>query len=128
MIHVVLPILVVGVMPYVLTGISKSKGFGQKENEHTRQWQASLTGWQQRAYWAHQNAFEALPLFAALVLAAYIVKPTSPILAIAAWTFVGLRIAHAACYLADMGRLRSTVWLLSQGVLVAPLLVALSVI
>jgi uncharacterized MAPEG superfamily protein len=125
---VVLPIVAVGVMPYILTGLSKSKGFGAKENERTRAWQAELVGWRQRAHWAHQNAFEAVPLFAALAILAQIAKPGNHLAACAAWGFVGLRVAYAACYLGDVGRLRSLVWMGSQALLVVLMLVALSVV
>ena len=127
MIDVVLPIAVVGAMPYILTALSKSKGFTSAENERTRAWQAELKGWRQRAYWAHQNAFEALPMFAAAAILAYLAKPESHLAAIAAWSFVGLRVAYAACYLANTGRLRSFVWLTSQAAVVVLLLVALNV-
>jgi uncharacterized MAPEG superfamily protein len=127
-VHAALPIVVTGVMPFMLTGLSKSKGFGSKENERTRAWQAELTGWRQRAYWAHQNAFEALPLFAAMTILAYITHPASLVAAAAAWAFVGLRVAYAACYLADTGRLRSIVWFMTQLAVLALLLVSLSVI
>ena len=126
--EIALPIALVGVMPYVLTGIAKSRGFGPKENERTREWQAGLTGWQKRATWAHQNSFEAFPLFAALAILASLTRPGSVVTLGAAWAFVALRVAYAACYLADAGRLRSLVWVASQGAVLALLLVAMSVV
>jgi uncharacterized MAPEG superfamily protein len=128
MVHVALPIVAVGVMPYLLTGLSKAGRFSTRDNEQTRLWQAELRGWRQRAFWAHQNAFEAIPLFAALVLAAYLAHAGSAAAAWASWGFVALRVAYAACYIAGAGRLRSTVWIASQALLVVPLLVALSII
>lgn len=126
--NVVLPIVIVGVMPFILTGLSKSKGFTPKQNERTRAWQSELTGWRQRAYWAHQNGFEALPLFAALAILAQLAKPGSQVTAALAWLFVLLRVGYAACYLADTGRLRSLVWLTSQVAMLGLALVALGVI
>ncbi len=114
MTQLVLCIAIVGVMPYVLTGIAKSRGFNAKENERTRDWQVTLTGWQKRAYWAHQNAFEAIPLFAALAILAHLRSPESQRVLEACWAFVALRFAYAACYLADAGRLRTTVWTATQ--------------
>src|SRR4051812_12206608 len=113
--HVVLAILVVGIMPYVLTGASKSKGFTARENQVTRLWQSELTGWRRRAYWAHQNAFEAIPIFAALAILALLANPESVVIPYAVWAFVALRIGYAVSYLADAGRVRSTFWLVSQG-------------
>jgi uncharacterized MAPEG superfamily protein len=126
--NVVLPIAIAGAMPYVLAALSKSKGFTAKQNERTRAFQSELTGWRQRAYWAHQNGFEALPLFAAMTILAHLAKPGSPVAAVAAWAFIALRCAYAACYLADTGRLRTTVWFLGQGAVVVLMLVGLSVI
>ena len=126
--QLVLSVLVVGVLPFVLTAISKSKGFTMKENEHTRLWQAQLSGWQQRAHWAHQNAFETFPLFAVLAILAYMANPASPVAPIAAWTFVALRVAHGACYIAGAGRLRSTAWMASQCAQIALVLVAMRVV
>jgi uncharacterized MAPEG superfamily protein len=125
---VVLPIAIVGAMPFLLTALSKSKGFGAKENERTRVFQAELTGWRQRAYWAHQNSFEAIPLFAAMAILAFMAKPGSHVAVLAAWGFVALRVAHAGCYLANVGWLRSLVWIASQGAVVALMLVALGVL
>jgi uncharacterized MAPEG superfamily protein len=128
MTQLVLCIAIVGVMPYVLTGLSKSRGFTMKDNQHTREWQTQLTGWRKRAYWAHQNAFEAIPLFAALAILAHLRSPESAVVIEACWAFVALRLAHAACYLADAGRLRSTVWTGSQVAQGALLLVGLGVV
>jgi uncharacterized MAPEG superfamily protein len=128
MTDVVLPIALVGTMPFLLTALSKSKGFGTKENERTRAWQGELTGWRQRAYWAHQNSFEAFPLFAAFAILAHVEAPESKTTLYAAWGFVALRVAYAACYLANAGRLRSLVWTTSMGVIVVLILVALRVI
>ena len=128
MTQLVLCILIVGVMPYALTGLSKSRGFGTRENERTREWQTTLTGWRQRAYWAHQNAFEAIPLFAALAILAHLRSPESAVVIEACWAFVALRVAYAACYLADAGRLRTTVWMGSQVAQVALVLVGLGVV
>ncbi len=126
--HVVLPILVVGVLPFLLTLASKAKGFTPADNQQTRVWQSQLTGWRQRAFWAHQNGFEAFPLFAALVVCAYLGQPASHVAALAAWSYVGLRLLYSACYLADIGRVRSFVWLSSHAAQVVLVLVALSVV
>ncbi len=115
MIHVALPLLIAGAMPFFLTAIAKSRGFSRKENHETRAWQATLTGWQQRAHWAHQNSFEAFPLFAAAALTAHVAHPDSALLPILAWTFIAARVAYAACYLADLAELRSIVWFVGVG-------------
>jgi len=110
MIHVAVPLLLAGAMPFVLTAVAKVGAFTPKDNHETRNWQAHLTGWRQRAHWAHQNSFEAFPLFAASLLAAQAAAPASPVLPAAAWGFVAARVAYAACYIADVAALRSLVW------------------
>lgn len=128
MTHVALCIALVGVMPFLLTLLSKSRGFTAEDNKRTREWQSKLTGWRQRAYWAHQNAFEAIPLFAALAILALMRKPDSSVLIAACWSFVALRVAHGACYIADAGNMRSVVWFCSLGANVALLLVSLGLV
>jgi uncharacterized MAPEG superfamily protein len=128
MLHVALPITLVGSMPFAFTAVAKAGHFTMKDNEQTRLWQAQLTGWRQRAYWAHQNAFEAIPLFAAMAITAHLARPGSSVAAAAAWTFVGLRVLYGILYIAGKGSLRSTAWLASQGAILALLLVSLGVI
>jgi uncharacterized MAPEG superfamily protein len=114
--------------PYVLTLLTKAKGFTPQDNKATRAWQAGLTGWRQRAYWAHQNGFEALPLFFALVITAHLAQPGSSVAALAAWAFVATRIVYSACFLADLGGARTLAWMCSHGAQIALILVALSVL
>lgn len=125
MLNVVLPIAAAGAMPYALTLVSKSRNFGFKDNHQVRAWQAQLTGWQQRAYWAHQNSFEAFPLFATMMILAHLFQPTSVIAPYAAWAFVGLRLLYAVAYLADRASLRTICWTLAMGAVLTLLLVAM---
>lgn len=125
MTHVAAPLIITGLMPFVLTGIAKAGAFNADDNRQTRNWQASLTGWRQRAHWAHQNAFEAFPLFAAAVLASHQAAPQSAVAPIAAWGFVVARVVYAACYLADLGAARSLVWMASVGCCIALFVTAL---
>jgi len=110
MLHVTVPLLITGAMPFVLTAIAKAGAFSPRDNRETRNWQANLTGWRQRAHWAHQNSFEAFPLFAAALLTSHMAAPQSGTAVWAAWGFVAARVAYAACYLADLAALRSLVW------------------
>lgn len=127
----ILAIVVAGAMPYVLTGIAKVGAFRGRDNARTRDWQAEISGWRKRAHWAHLNAFEALPLFAAAVLAVMIAanaagngmdqaaqaaKDTALSHAlVAAWCFIGLRISYSVCYIGNLPRLRSTLWFAGIG-------------
>lgn len=128
MLNLVLPIVAAGAMPYLLTLISKANNFGHEENRRTRDWQAQLTGWRQRAYWAHLNSFEAFPFFAALAILAHLAQPSSVIAAYASWAFVALRILYAAAFLADRASLRSVIWCGAMGALVPLILVALRIL
>ncbi len=60
-----------------------------------------LPGYAKRATWAHQNALEAFPLFAAGALLALVTRVDSPWAATAAWAFLGFRLLHAVFYIAN---------------------------
>ena len=119
MLHVVLPILVASVIPFALTSAIKLRGFSREENHRTRLWQAQLQGWQQRANWAQQNAFETLPIFTGAVILAHLFAPGSVVAAIAAWIYPVLRIVYSVLYITDRARPRSVVWLVSLGAILA---------
>lgn len=126
MVHLVLPLMIAGAMPFILTLTAKAGRFRARDNHETRAWQAQLTGWRQRAHWAHQNAFEAFPLFAAAAIVAHVAAPGSSTAAAAAWGFVAARVAYSACYIADLAALRSVVWFASLGCVVALFATALA--
>ena len=69
-------VLAACLLPVVTVGAAKasvgmkSPRKGGYDNHNPRQWEAGLTGWQQRANAAQANGFEALPLFIAAVLMA----------------------------------------------------------
>jgi uncharacterized MAPEG superfamily protein len=111
-------ILVASVLPFVMAGVSKSRGFTMRDNAQTRAWQAQVTGYQQRALWAMQNAFETLPIFIGAVILAAMAAPHSKIAPIAAWAYVGLRVVYSAAYVADKASLRSLVWVASMAAIV----------
>ncbi len=115
MLHVTLPLMTAGAMPFILTLISKAGAFTKDDNRQTRVWQSQLSGWRLRAYWAHQNSFEAFPLFAAAVLTNHMAAPSAELGPIAAWGFIATRLAYAACYIADKAALRSLVWFAGIG-------------
>lgn len=104
-------LLVAVLIPYVLSGIGgyhKGKQFGKADNKNPRAQAAQLTGAGARAVAAQQNAWEALAVFTASLAAAIFagVEPAS--IALPALIFVAARIAHAACYLADLATARSS--------------------
>jgi uncharacterized MAPEG superfamily protein len=103
-------VLVAGIMPIVLAGVAK--GGARVDNHNPRDWAAALQGYRRRAFAAHNNAFEAFPLFAVAVVLAE-ANGTSPghidALALA---FIAARIGHAVCYMADWATPRSILWAL----------------
>src|SRR5262249_33447274 len=125
LLNVVLPIMISGAMPYFLTLAAKAGVFTESDNHQTRQCQSQLTGWRQRAYWAHLNSFEAFPLFAASVILAHLGSPGSMMAASVAWTFVGARIVYSVFFITDQAQLRSFVWLIGIGCVAALFLISL---
>jgi len=108
--HAIWTIIVAAFMPYVLTGIAKTGAFRPADNLRTRDWQAGLTGWRQRAHWAHQNSFEVFPIFAVAATLALLLNPTSDLLPVFCWGFIGARIVYAFCYIKNLGAARSLFW------------------
>lgn len=65
-------VLVAGLLPYVATVIAKAGT--DFDNRNPRAWLARQQGYRHRASAASMNAFEALPLFAAAVLIAQVLR------------------------------------------------------
>ena len=94
-------------LPYAAVVLAKSGGV---DNHAPRATLAGLTGWRQRADWAHRNHFEAFAPFAAAVIVAELAQVPQPRIDLAAGAFVLLRILYTALYIADRATLRSIVW------------------
>ncbi len=97
-------------LPIISTGIAKA-GDRNFNNNTPRDWQRSLTGWRQRAYWAHLNHFEALPGFAAAVLVATVAHAPMGIANLLAGLWVVFRVGYTACYITDRATLRSVMFM-----------------
>ena len=109
--NVVLSCLLITVLlPYVLSGVAashKRRQFGAIDNNNPREQSAALKGVGARAVAAQQNAWEALAVFTASLGAGFFAGVEPARLVIPALVFVAARIAHAACYLADLASARS---------------------
>ncbi|CCQ11373.1 hypothetical protein PALB_22640 [Pseudoalteromonas luteoviolacea B = ATCC 29581] len=95
---------------------------GGYDNHLPRQQQARLTGLGARAVAAHQNSFEAAIVFS-IALAATLGK--GDISTTQEWlfiTFIVLRALFCVLYWLDKATLRSLVWLMSMGCIVAIML------
>jgi len=69
-----------------------------------------LPPYAQRATWAHQNSFEAFPIFAAAALMAYVTGVNSSIAAWAALTFITARLLYSVFYISNIPLLRSLMY------------------
>ncbi|MCB9754445.1 MAG: MAPEG family protein [Myxococcales bacterium] len=98
-------------LPYIWVTVAKAGGF---DNAAPRDSLASLVGWRRRADWAHLNAFEAIPSFAAAVIIAHMLHGDQQTVDLLAMTFIGARVLHGICYVADLSTLRSLMWLIGM--------------
>ena len=113
-----LSILIAGVLPVACAGIAKL-GFKQYDNHNPRDWLAKQTGFRARANAAQSNSFEAFPFFAAGVVLALLASVDHAKIDALGISFVVARIAYIACYVGDKATLRSVVWTIGYGCVVA---------
>lgn len=108
-------------LPIVCVAVAKKPGFGKRrrdggyDNHDPRAWLARQTGLQARANAAQANSFEALPLFIAGVLVAQQQGAAQATVNALALAFVAARVAYIGCYLADVEKARSLVWVVGVG-------------
>lgn len=78
-----------------------------------------VPGWRARANAAQANTFEALPFFfGAVLFALYTQAPVAHVATLMA-CWLGVRLGYLAMYLAGWGALRSLVWTISMGFIIA---------
>ncbi|AGI26413.1 hypothetical protein H681_22730 [Pseudomonas sp. ATCC 13867] len=115
-------VLIAIFLPYVGTSLAKftGGGFGPRQNHDPRTFLATLEGYRKRANAFQMNSFEVTPAFAAAVIIAYLVNNAEPAtidrLAIA---WVTSRLLYLIFYVADLALLRSLVWFLGMGLIIA---------
>ncbi|UVE18141.1 MAPEG family protein [Pseudomonas sp. LS44] len=120
-------VLVVILLPYLGTAIAKFSGgdYGPQANQNPRAFLAGLSDMRQRAHHAQLNGFEVAPAFAAAVIIAHLAGGASQALIDSlAVGFVISRLVYLGCYLADWGPVRSLVWFMGMGLIVALFVVA----
>jgi len=101
-------LIAAAMMPYLTIALAKSAG--GIDNRAPRPSLESLSGWRQRADWAHRNHFEAFPIFAAATFVAELTPAPQTRIDQLAGIFVLLRVIYTALYVADQATLRSIVW------------------
>lgn len=116
-------VLIAAVMPYLLTGYAKATGRGF-DNRAPRDWQSRLEGRSARAHWAHLNAFEAFPFFAAAVIIAHLAGAEQSRIDALAVGFVVARVVYGILYIAGFATLRSIVWVLGLFATIALFVIA----
>ena len=84
-------VLAASLIPYFTVAVAKSKG--DFDNAAPREWLARQEGFRKRALWAHQNAFEAFPPFAAGVIIAHLATAPQSWIDFLAIGFIFARIA-----------------------------------
>ena len=101
-------LLFAAILPYVAVGMAKwNPNF---DNARPRDWLEALEGWHKRAYWAHQNSFEAFPSFAAAVIVAMMTGVRGSWIDALALVFVAARIGYITAYVADRPTVRTLMW------------------
>jgi uncharacterized MAPEG superfamily protein len=103
-------VIAAAMLPYFSIALAKSAG--GINNRAPRLSLESLSGWRQRADWAHRNHFEAFPAFAAAVFVAELMHAPQSRIDQLAGIFVLLRVIYTALYIMDQAILRSIVWAL----------------
>jgi uncharacterized MAPEG superfamily protein len=103
-------LLLIVPLPYFLSVAARSAAGRADYVADPRAYSETLSGWRRRARLAHLNAFEATPaVLAGLAVAVFAQAPPAWIDGLALG-FVGCRLLHAACCLADRPMLRSHAW------------------
>jgi len=115
-------VLAAALIPYFTVAVAKSKG--DFDNAAPRDWLARQEGFRKRALWAHQNAFEAFPPFAAAVIIAQTAQASQSWIDLLAIVFILARVAYSAFYILDKPTLRSIVWTVGFGCVVGLFIVA----
>ena len=116
-------VLAATILPLVWVGIAKARGqdFG---NAASRVYLDNQSGMRQRANWAQQSAFEALPGIAAGTIIAHMAGAVMEFIDTVALIFMVARILHGIAYLRDLAGLRPLVWTIGFGATIAMFVIA----
>jgi uncharacterized MAPEG superfamily protein len=112
-------VLLAGVLPLICSYVAKFGGVSSGaageaarfDNHEPRAWLARQTGMRARANAAQANSFEAFPFFAVGVVIAVAQHVPIVNIDILAVVFIVARLAFIACYVGNLPRLRSLVWM-----------------
>jgi uncharacterized MAPEG superfamily protein len=111
-------VLISALLPIATAGFAKIVA-GRYDNNDPRTRAQTYEGRAKRAYAAHQNGYEAFPLFAAAVLVAEMKGGPHGMVDALAAAYVLARIGYVGCYIADLASLRSVIWTAGLGCAIA---------
>ena len=117
-------VLIAALMPYVWTGVAKARAGGRYDNRDPRAYLAGQQGISRRANAAQLNAFEAFAPFAAAVIIAQLAQTPQDTVDALAIGFVVARALYGIAYILDRPTLRSLLWAVGLGCVVALFVVA----
>jgi uncharacterized MAPEG superfamily protein len=117
-------VLAAALLPFAFTGAAKFGGERRYNNRKPREYLDQLEGWRKRAHWVQVNSFEAFPAFAAAVIIAHLAGAAQGAIDGLAVAFIALRVIYGLCYIFDKHVLRSTVWMVGMGCVIALFAVA----
>lgn len=112
----VICLLIAIFMPAVTNIVGKVSAGKNYDNNAPRVWLEKQTGWRQRAYWAHQNHLEAVAPFAAAVILCFVAGVDRAWLDQWAAIYIAVRLVYTLIYLANIGPLRTLVWIGGMGI------------
>lgn len=104
-------LLIVVLMPVLVVGYAKAGG--SYDNQEPRLWMQTLQGAKRRAYAAHINCFEAVPVFLACLFVAVWTDGSPWLVDLLASLFVLFRLGYVMAYITDMPTPRSILWSLA---------------
>jgi uncharacterized MAPEG superfamily protein len=105
-------VLLAGILPLICSYAAKFGGnregdAARYDNHEPRAWLARQTGMRARANAAQANSFEAFPFFAIGVVIAVAQHVPTARIDVLAVVFIVARVLYIACYIGDLPRLRS---------------------
>lgn len=113
-------VFIAALLPYLFGAYSKmTPRYFSGGNRAPREYAQELEGAKKRAFWAHQNGFEAFPTFAAVVIIATLVDRAGPTTDRLAMAFIMFRVVYGVFYVLDLATLRSIAWMGGAGCVVA---------
>lgn len=113
-------VFLAALMPYIFTILAKRQGNYIRHNDAPRDYLNKLTGVHQRAYWAALNSFEAFaPFAAAVIIALFLGHVNVYTINVLSVCFIVVRVLYGICYIANFPMLRSLIWVVGIGIVIA---------